>query len=62
MNAAQHKIYLKYYEIFFVITCGNVFIVWPRQLFFQCDPETPKGWTPLEGLGPKQDYVPQCKF
>ena len=20
----------------------------PRQLFFQCDPETPKGWTPLK--------------
>ena len=19
----------------------------PRQLFFQCGPETPKGWTPL---------------
>ena len=22
----------------------------PRQLFFQCGPETPKGWTPLEGV------------
>ena len=22
----------------------------PRQLFFQCGPETPKGWTPLEDV------------
>ena len=22
----------------------------PRQLFFQCGPEMPKGWTPLRGL------------
>ena len=35
------QIYLKHYEIFLFLylMCG------PRQLFFQCDPETPKGWT-----------------
>ena len=50
MNLAQHKIInlLNTLWDFFVIMCHNVFNVRPKQLFFfQCGPETPKGWTPL---------------
>ena len=53
MNVAQHNIanLLKTFEIFFVIPCCNVFNVWPRStLLLQGGPETPKGWTPLQGL------------
>ena len=54
MNAAQHKIVnlLKTVLLFFVHKCSLVFVYLmcgPRQLFFQCDPEIPKGWTPLVG-------------
>ena len=30
--------------VFVYLMCG------PRQLFFRCGPETPKGWTPLRAL------------
>ena len=52
MNAAEHKI-VNLLKIFFFFAHQFllVFMYWmcgPRQLFFQCGPETPKGWTPLE--------------
>ena len=47
-NVAQHKI-INLLKISFF--CSSVFIsvcvlCGPRQLFFQCGPEMPKGWTP----------------
>ena len=53
MNAAQHKIVnlLKASWDFFVITCHNVFHVWPKTtLLLPVWPETPKGWTPLSQI------------
>ena len=52
VSVAQHKIVnlLKTLWDFFVITCHNVFNVWPKTaLLLQCGPEMPKGWTPLLG-------------
>ena len=44
----KSQIYLKHYEIFFVIMCCNVFNVWPKTtLLFPVWPRDPKGWTPL---------------
>ena len=51
MNVAQHKIVNLLKTIFFSHQFSLMFvdlICSPRQLFFQCSPETPKGWTPLK--------------
>ena len=55
MNAAQHKT-VNLLKTFFFFLCSSVFVLGylicgPRQLFFQCGPEMPKGWTPLEQVG-----------
>ena len=56
MNAAQHKIVslLNPRRFFFFGSSVFVSVVYlmcsPRQLFFHCGPETPKGWTPLGGM------------
>ena len=63
MNAAQHKI------VNLLRTLGDFFLcVWlhvtmslmcgPRQLFFQCGTETPKGWTSLLEC-PGDPYYPR---
>ena len=33
----------------------------PRQLFFQCSPEMPKGWTPLEVMPEKKHMYSRGK-
>ena len=53
MNAAQHRIVnlLKNFFFFLAHQFSLVFVYLmcgSRQLFFQCGPETPKGWTPLK--------------
>ena len=52
MNVAPHKIVnlLKTLWDFFVVTCCNIFNVWPKKLFFQCGPRMPKVWTPLANI------------
>ena len=51
MNVAQDKIvHLLKIFFFFAYQFSLVFVYLmcgSRQLFFQCGPETPKGWTPL---------------
>ena len=49
VSAAQHKIiiYLKHCEIFLWLCVAMCLMCGPRQLFFQCVAEMPKGWTPL---------------
>ena len=50
MSAAQHKIVnlLKTLWDFFLWLHVPIYLMGgPRQLFYQCGPETPKGWTPL---------------
>ena len=51
MNVVQHKIInlLKILSGFLCLHVTMYLMCGPRQLFiFQCSPETPKGWTPLE--------------
>ena len=50
MNAAQHKIVNLLKTFFFAHQFSLEFVYLmcgPRQLFFQCGMETPKGWAPL---------------
>ena len=50
MNAAQHKIINLLITFLFACLFSLVFLYLmcgPRQLFFHCGPEMPKGWTPL---------------
>ena len=51
VNAAQHTIvYLPttFLDFLYDYVCHNVSNGWLKTLFFfQCGPETPKGWTPL---------------
>ena len=66
MNAAQNKTTNLLKTFFFAYQFSLMFVYLtrgPRQLFFfQCGPETPKGWTPLrEELGAlpiRRDYPP----
>ena len=43
----KSEIYLKHYEISLWLRVTVYLACGPRQLFFQCGPETPRGWTPL---------------
>ena len=44
----NRKFTLKYYKIFLWLHVAMYLMCGPRHLsFFQCGPETPKGWTPL---------------
>ena len=59
VNAAQHKIInlLKTLWEFFVITCHNVFNVWPKTTLLSVWPRDTKGRTPLqEYLYKKRTY------
>ena len=59
VNAAQHKIInlLKTSWDYFLWLCGWMYLMCdPRQLFFQCGAEMPKGWTPLWGMGSKNTF------
>ena len=50
VNAAQHKIVnlLKtLWDFLYDYVSQCIMMCSPRQLFFHCGPETPKGWTPL---------------
>ena len=51
VNAAQHQIMNLFKTLFFFAHQFSLVFVYlmcgPRQLFSQCGPETPKGWTPL---------------
>ena len=52
MNAAQHKTVNLLKTFFFAHQFSLVFVYLkcgPRQLFFRCGPEMPKGWTLLPG-------------
>ena len=53
MNATQHEIvnFLKSFLFAHQFSLVSVYLICgPRQLlFFQCGPETPRGWTPLAG-------------
>ena len=51
MNSAQNKIVNLLETLFYAHQFSLVFVCFmcdPRRLFFQCGPEMPKGWTPLQ--------------
>ena len=54
MNSAQNKIVNLLETLFYAHQFSLVFVCFmcdPRRLFFQCGPEMPKGWTPLQRDG-----------
>ena len=65
MNAAQHKIVGLLKTFFFIHQFSLVFVCLtcdPRQLFsFQCGPETPKGWTPLQANMYSKNLLNLCQ-
>ena len=65
MNGAQHKIVNLLKTFFFFFFFAHQFLLvfvylmcGLRQLFFQCGPEMPKVWTPLDALPGRPPDIP----